>query len=93
MGRLYNQQSGIATPQRRLHLGFWVLIVSWHDQYVNCAVLAALSPPDLRYVSRQIFVESLLKTRKFRLQFAISSQPLNECQSDRKSENGRWKSE
>ena len=62
-------------------------MVSWHDQYIDCAVQAALSPPDLRYVIWAIFVELLSKTRYFHLQCAIVSQPLNEYQSDRKSES------
>jgi len=31
-----------------LHSNFWVLIVSWHDEYADCAVLRALSPPAFR---------------------------------------------
>jgi len=34
-----------------------------HDQYVDGAVLAALSPPDLKFAIQPIFVELLSKTR------------------------------
>ena len=55
--------SAFASPDISLELSIWVLIVSWHDKYVDCAVLAALSPPAFRFVIRPIFVESLSKTR------------------------------
>jgi len=38
---------------------FWVLIVSCHDEYADCAVLRTLSPPAFRFVIRPIFVEWL----------------------------------
>jgi len=66
-----------------------VLIVSQHDQYVDCAVLVALSPPGFRFAIQQVFIESRSKTRQFHLNSAFISQPLNEYQSDRKSETGR----
>jgi len=40
-----------------LQLNIWVLIASWHDQYVDCAVLAALSPPAVRFAIGPILVE------------------------------------
>ena len=90
--RFCHQKPGISTSQRCFQLSIWVLIISWNDQYRECAVLPALSPPDFRYVIRPIFVESLSNTRWFHVKWALSSQPLNEYQSDRKSESGRWKS-
>jgi len=42
-----------------LQLSFWALIVSRHDQYVDCAVLVALSPHTFRIAIRPIFVEWL----------------------------------
>jgi len=42
-----------------LKLSIWVLIVSWHDQYVDCAFLAALSLPAVRFAIGPIFVELL----------------------------------
>jgi len=76
-----------------LQFSIWVLIVSQHDQYVDCAVSVALSPPAFRMAIRQVFVESRSKTRRFRLKPAMISQPLNEYQSDRESESGRWNSD
>jgi len=55
--------------------------------------LVAPSPPAFRFAIRQVFVESRSKTRQFRLNSAFISQPLNEYQSDRKFESGRWKSD
>jgi len=75
-----------------LQLSIWVLIVSQHDQYVDCAVLVALSPPTFTFAMRQVFVESRSKTRQFRLNSAINSQPFNEYQSDCKFECRRWNS-
>jgi len=63
----FHPKPGISTSQLCLQLSIWVLIVSWYDQYMDCAVQTALSPRDLRYVSRPIFIESLSKTRSFRL--------------------------
>jgi len=42
-----------------LKLSIWVLIVSWHDQYVDCAFLAALSLPAVKFGIGPIFVELL----------------------------------
>jgi len=49
-----------------LQLTIWVLIVSQHDQYVDCAILVALSSPSLRFAIRQVLVGSQLKTHQFR---------------------------
>ena len=76
-----------------LQLRIWVLIVSQHEQYVDCAVLVAPSPPAFRFAIREVLVGSPSKTRQFRLNTAFISQPLNEYQSDRKSDSGRWKSD
>jgi hypothetical protein len=53
-----------------LQLSFCVLIKSSHDQYVDCPVLAALSPPAFKIVMRPIFVELLRNTAKFDAKFA-----------------------
>jgi len=42
-----------------LQISIWVLIVSWHDQFVDSAVLAALPPPAFRFAIGPIFIESL----------------------------------
>jgi len=93
MGRFYHQTPGHWNWPFWLQLSIWVLIVSQHDQYVDCAVLVALSPPAFRFALWEAFVESRSKTRQSRLQSAIISQPLNEYQSDRQSESRRWKSD
>jgi len=50
-----------------LQWSIWVLIVSQHDEYVDCAVSVALSPPAFRFAIRQVFVESRSKTHQFGL--------------------------
>ena len=73
-----------------LQLSIWVLTI-WQDaQHVDCAHLVAPSPPTFRCAIRQGFVESRSKPRQFRFNSAFISQPLNEYQSDRKSQSGRW---
>jgi len=52
-----------------LQLGFWVLIISWPAQYVDCAVLAALSPPAFRFAMRPISVESLWNKSQFEAKY------------------------
>ena len=42
-----------------LQLSIWVLIVSWHSQYINCSALAPLSPPASKFANQLIFVEWL----------------------------------
>ena len=66
LGRFPPQTPAFASPDVSLQLSIWVLIVSWHDVYADCAVLASLSPPAFRFAIRPIFVESLSKTREFR---------------------------
>jgi hypothetical protein len=48
-----------------LQLSIWVLIVQWHEQYVDCAELWALSPPAFRFVIWLIFVELLWNKGQF----------------------------
>jgi len=67
LGRFYLQKPGISTSQVWLQLSIWVRIVSWHDQYVNCAFSCALSHPTFRIAIWPILVESQSKPRKFRL--------------------------
>ena len=55
--------------QLSLQLAIWVLIVSRYDQYADCAVLAALSPPDVRFAIGPIFIESLWNNITFRAKF------------------------
>jgi hypothetical protein len=92
LGWVPPQNLAITSPHFSLQLSIWVLIVSWHDQYVDCAVLAALSPPTFRYAIQWIFAEWRMIPREFRFQLAIIPQPLNENQSDSKSDTGKWKS-
>ena len=89
-GRFFHQKPGIRTSQLWLQLSIWVLIILWGDQYIDCAVLQAHSPPAFRYAIRPIFMESRSKTCEFRSEFALFSQPLNEYELDRKSECWRW---
>jgi len=91
--RVSTQNPLLKSQHFLLQLSIWVLIVSQHVQYVDCAVLVAVSPPAFRFAIRQVFVESRSKTRQFRLNSAFISLPLNEYQSDRKSGSGRWKSD
>jgi len=65
LGRFYHQKPGILSSQFWLPLSIWVLIVSWHDEYVDCAVLAALSPPAFRLAIWLTFVELLSKPAIF----------------------------
>jgi len=51
-------------------ISIWVLIVLWHDQYVDCAVLLALSPPVFRFAIRLTFVEWLWRNGKLQAKFA-----------------------
>jgi hypothetical protein len=46
------------------------LIVSWYDQYVDCAVLSALSSPAFRFAIWLIFVEWLWNKGKYKAKFA-----------------------
>jgi hypothetical protein len=43
--------------RRWLQLCIWVMIVSWNDQYADCAVLAPRSSPAVRFAIGPIFVE------------------------------------
>jgi hypothetical protein len=49
------------------------MIILWHDQYVYCAALCALSPPAFRFGVRPIFVELRSKTRNFRFKIGLIS--------------------
>jgi len=62
MGLFYHQKPNISTQKLWLQLSIWVLIVSWHDQYVDCAVLTAVSPPTFRFLIRPLVLKSLSKT-------------------------------
>ena len=48
-----------------LKVSIWVLIVSRHDQYVDCTILEAHSPPAYEFAMRLIFVASLCNHAKF----------------------------
>jgi hypothetical protein len=50
-----------------------VLTISWLDQYVDCTVLPALSPPDFRFVIWPMIIVSLLITHKFRSKLTLVS--------------------
>ena len=65
MGRFCHQKPGISSAQFSLQLSIWVLIVSQHDQYINCPVLAPLSPSAIRFAIGPIIVEALSKPAKF----------------------------
>jgi len=89
LGRFHHQTPAISTSQCWIQFGIWVRIISWHAQYAECAVLAAHAQTAFRCAIRQIIVESLSKTREYRLIIACLSQPLNEYQSDRNLNVGR----
>jgi len=73
-----------------LQLSFWVLIVLWHNEWAECAVLRALSPPAFRFVTRLIFVEWRWNTGKYWAKLGGFEYQLHDYWSDRKSETGRW---
>jgi hypothetical protein len=56
--------------QQWLQLSIWVLIISWHDRYVNCADLAPLWPPAFKFAIGLIFVEWLWNKGDFWVNFA-----------------------
>jgi len=76
-----------------LQLSIWVLIISQHDQYIDCAVVVALSPSAFKFAIRLIFVEWLWNNGGFWTKLVGFRSPLNEYLSDRKCESGRWKSD
>jgi hypothetical protein len=92
IGPVLPPQPDISKPHVSLQLSIWVLIVSWHDQYVNCAVSRPLPPPAFRFVIWTIFLESRLKTCEFCVKFGVISQWFYEYWLHCKSERGRWKS-
>jgi hypothetical protein len=92
LGRFYHQKPGISKLKVWLQISIWVLIVSWHNQYIYCAVLCALSPPAVSFGIWPIIGESRSKTREIRLTYGVISQRFYEYWPDRTTENGRWKS-
>jgi len=92
LGWFYHQKPGISASQASLQWSIWVPIVSWHDQYVNCAVLYTLSPSTCRFAVQPIVVESQSKSHKFHFKFGVIMQRFCKYWSDRLSESGRWKS-
>ena len=46
-------------------------MISWHDQYVDRAVLAVLLPHGVRFMIWPIFDELLSKTGEFRITFGV----------------------
>ena len=92
MGRFHRKKPSISTSQPCFQLGIWVAIILWHDQFVDCTVLAALSIPGFRFAISPIFVESRSKTSKGGIEFGVSSQWFNEYWSDRKFSRGRRRS-
>jgi len=75
-----------------LQLSISVVIVLWHDQYVDCTDLTALLPPACRLAIRPIFVEWVWKNVQPLEKFAGFWLRLNEYWSDRKSNGGGWES-
>jgi len=69
-----------------------VLIVSWHDQYVDCAVLAALSLTAYQFAIRLIFVDWQCKKGKCSVKWADFRWRLNEYWLDHIYEMARWQS-
>jgi hypothetical protein len=79
-------------PHQCLQFSVWVLIVSWHDQYEDCAVRATLSPPAFTFAIPPIFIAWLWKMDKCYATLAGFWLRLNEHWSDPKSEISWWKS-
>jgi len=92
MGQFDNYKPDISWSQFRLQLCVWVLIVSWHEQYVYCAVWATLSLAAARMAIGRTLFGSILKLRKIHNNYGVISQRFNEYWSDCKSESGKWKS-
>jgi len=65
-------------------------IVTW--SICSCAVLAALSPPTIRFAIWPVLVELLWKSREFHIVFHVIPQRFHKYWSDHKSEWGRLKS-
>jgi len=72
-----------------LQLSIWVVIVSWHSQYVSCSALARLSPPAFKLAIRLILVEWLWNNGWCKAKLAGVRSRINEYFSDRKPEGGR----
>jgi hypothetical protein len=92
MGRLDQQKPGVWSSWCWLWWSISVMMVSWHDQYVECAVLPALLIPAVRLAIRPILVESISKTRQFHVQCRWLSQWFRKYLSNYKSDSRRWKS-
>jgi hypothetical protein len=50
----------------------WVLIVSWHDQYLNWSILCARSSYGFKFAIQPIFVASVLNNAEFQVKFTGS---------------------
>jgi len=66
IGLLYHKKPAISTSQCQLQLSIRVLIISWHNWYVDCLDSSTLPPAIFRFAIQPLFVESLSKTREFR---------------------------
>jgi hypothetical protein len=75
-----------------LQLSIWVLIVSWHGEYVNCAIQCALSPPGFRFAIWPILIQSLWNNAQFQGKFRGIRSRLSEYWSNCNSERVKWKS-
>ena len=73
-------------------LSFLVLIISWHNEYADCAALIALSPSAFRFAIRLIIVKWFWNMGKYFKKFAGFRSRLHTYWLDHKSESGRWKS-
>jgi len=77
-GQFYQQIAGICSAQFWLQLSITVLIISSHNQYVDCVVCASLSPPAVKFATVPIFCESILKTHNFRTKHGVFSEQFNQ---------------
>jgi len=74
-----------------VQFSIWVLIELWDDEYADCVVLQALSPPALRFGIQMIFVEWLWNKGKYYAKFTGFRWRLHECRFDQQSDSGMWK--
>jgi len=70
-------------------LSIWVLIVSWPNQFANCAVLCGHSSSAPGFVIRPIMVELLWNKAKFQAKLVGFRSRPNEYWSDRTFQSGR----
>jgi len=66
-----HQKRGISTSQLWLQLRIWVLNELCHDQYIDCAELATLSPPTFKFAIQPQLVESHIENPRISLKLGL----------------------